>query len=492
MRIGTWTRGRFRRLIALAFTVFFLSPATGNASLDTDYEHPLLKELSLNSLDVVLSVQGPPKSVAGDLNLELPEVVTESSPLFLPGFVQADSQVALRNAMLAFCQTRNIACRFVLGTAETETSSSSAAVVETSTMTLVQQFAKSTSDAVLVIQAQVIDEFTIDQGVGSTMVETPQGRERLVDFRPERNTGRILFAQSFLFDRETGIRLWSRRAPDYPSTNRLTERHAFLRYGVVSKSNDTKNLARESAQAFTNAFFATFPKTEKFDDGEARAKLKTVDRRLIEARLNLADRRPLALHLDVGWTRMSFALPATLFDDTALPTIDPNSLTPNGILTARANLTLFGDERLMWNLAVPIYADLNPGFTRSYYQDEPLDDRGLNARPRLINLQYESMFGWGLEASSGLRFLLSHSFMVSTMLGVFYDSVSIDVSPPELKVPSHISRFGLVGGGEITYFGPSGPENGFFTATMRVKTGFDSEGYWILDPIFTLGAGILL
>ena len=167
-------------------------------------------------------------------------------------------------------------------------------------------------------------------------------------------------------------------------------------------------------------------------------------------------------------------------------------MTPNGVLTARANLTLFGEDKWLWNFAVPLYSDFSAGFARSYYQDEPLENQGLNARPRLVNIQYESLFGWGLEASSGLRFLLSHSWMLSTLVGAFYDNVSIVVSPSEIKVPNNISRFGIVGSSEITYFGPSGPEKGYFSATMRLKTGFDSEGYWILDPIFTLGAGILL
>ncbi|MEE2901818.1 MAG: hypothetical protein VYC39_05785 [Myxococcota bacterium] len=478
------------RSIALAFGLTCFFPAIGFASLGTDYEHPLVQELSIRSLDVIVSIQGPPKRVSGDLTLELPPVVTLSSPVFLSGFVQADSQSALREAIKVFCDGRKIECNFVIGAAGTSTSSS--AIVETSTKTLAQHISQSSADAVLIIQANVVDEFTIDRGVGNTILETPQGREWVQDFRPESSQGRLFLAQGFLFDCETGIRLWSRRAPEFPSTNRLRARDPFLKYGMTSNTDNQELLAVESAKAFSDAFLSTLPMTEPFDDQESRAKLRTIDRHLIEARLQLADRKPVGLYFDVGWTRLSFALPATLFDDTALPNIDPNSLTPNGVLTARANLTLFSEDRWLWNFAVPVYSDFSAGFARSYYQDEPLENQGLNARPRLVNIQYESLFGWGLEASSGLRYLLSQSWMFSTLFGAFYDNVSIVVSPSEIKVPSNISRFGVVGSGEITYFGPSGPENGYFTAAMRLKTGFDSQGYWILDPIFTLGAGILL
>ena len=489
-RIVSVNRLKFSLLSALA--CLFLLPSSSLASLDTDYEHPLAKNLSIQSLDIVVSVQGPPKKAVGDFDLKLPSVLSDESRLFLPGFVEQSGQAALRNAIGDFCNARKIACSFVSGASASLTSSTTVSLVESSTTTLSSLLPYSTADAVLIVQAYVVDEFTVDQGAGNTVVETPQGRELLPDFRPELRRGRLYLAQGFLFDRETGIRLWSRRAPDYPSTNRLTVRHPFLKYGLVSDDKDKDTVVSESAIAFTQAFFSTFLRTEKFDDSDSRTKLRTVDRRLIEAKLRLADQRPFALQLEVGWTRLSFALPATLFGDTSLPEVGPESVTPNGIFTARPSLTLFADNESLWNVAVPVYMDLNPGFARTYYQDEPRENVGLNARPRLVNVQYEGLFGWGLEGSFGLRFLVHQSLMVSTMFGLFFDSLSLTVAPAELAIPNNISRFGALGSGEVTYFGQDGPENGFFSAAIRLKTGFDSQGFWILDPIFTLGAGILL
>jgi len=463
----------------LGLLVVVLSPALSSASTVSyrDFENENLAGLRLKRLDVAISIAGPPRVLGTVFDLPAPAPTTYNSIIWNAAVQDGATAAAVRNAIAARFTKAGFEVSFRL-------------VNSTSTLTVSSVRADSSADAILIVRGISADEFVIDRGVGTKIIETPQGRERVRDYLPETRHGRLIVGQAFLFDRRTGIRLWSRQAPDYPKTKRLRTGHPFLKHGHVGKETGTE-LANLAAEGFVSGLFVGFPKVQSSESSQARGRINATD--LDQEYLTQAfwDKSPLALELGLGWSYGQFALPLTLFDEE-LPALGSDTITPNGLLRLRPQISFFTNSEWVWNMAIPFVILPERNLQRTYFRDEPKSNIGLNGRDHHADISVNGLFGFGGELSTGPVIVFEKQYLVSPLLGIFIERWQFDVRPGEVLTQDSMLRMGAFLGGDVTYF-PGGLDGSLFIRGQgQFRAGLDNSATFLWGLNVTFGAGILL
>lgn len=344
-------------------------------------------------------------------------------------------------------------------------------------------------DAVLVVRVVPVDEFHLDFGTGTRVERTALGRERIKDFRPVRHDGRLIVGQAFLFDRRTGLRLWTRQTPDYPELGRLTPKHPFLAYGYVHRDQQTPlprtaELAARATAAFVGAVLADFPAPQAGVAG-AREALEAIDIELEQTVQRFRDQTHVGLEISGSWGMEPAQLEVSLFDAELAP-LDTGAVIPGGVPRVSPQLTVLTRSNLMWSIAVPITIAPS-GFERVVHIDAPEGE----TVDRTSVLRIEQVIGFGAELQLGTSLRLTQTTLLIPRGGIFGEVWSIDASPSVVLQNSTRVRLGVLGGADLMML--SDPDGWFFGRLgIGGRLGADIEGAFIYGFQLSLGVGVLL
>lgn len=454
------------------------SACAGVGMTERAYERDILPDLALRSLDVVVVAKGPPISTGTALDISPFEVPQRTT--VLPSDVSAQKTEAALVATLARdLQSAGFEVRMIHAAGGDREASPPAPlpVVETSTTVLSSTTSEvriaqpraapepvdegppsaplpsgtrlqdlldaSKADGVLVVRVVVVDEFHLHEPsepspqldeAGQVIARTP-GKSYPV-------RGRLLIGQAFLFDRKTGLRLWSRQLPNMPDGGKILKGHPILRFGFVQpdKTALEENVkAERAADRFVDAMFAEFPRAQEGTPA-ARVALDAVD---VEAEIreqSFFDESRVLLDVEIGWAAEGSGSELKL-DDEPLPSVGTGAVSPYGIGRVGARLGYMTTSA--WIFSVGAQFGFAPGsFNRSYHRDTR--DLGIGGLDRSAAVTIDGANTYLAEVSLGRGFLLADSLLLVPALDLFIDVWSVDAAP-EVVVPdrSHLR----IGGG---------------------------------------------
>lgn len=346
----------------------------------------------------------------------------------------------------------------------------------------------STADAVLVVRAVPVDRFTLDVGSGTRWEETSLGREQVRDSRPVSHEGRLLVGQAFLFERTSGVRLWSRQTPGYPDDGRLSAGHPFLASGYVQAADEAPApgivRATASARAFGRTILDGFPKAREGTE-EARQALTSLDARAVAERDAFFDAPHWALELGAGWGGESSQLDVTL-DQEPLASLGPGATTPVGMLRLAPRVAYIAPGGMLYALTVPI-ALAPSSFGRSYVRDNamPTSEDG----DRAVRVSVGGVTAVGAQAEVGRVFALRSDLFLVPRGGAFVDAWIVDASPaPWVEADTRVRVGATVGFdvwlrvGDLVYLRGGGDG----------RLGGDVAGGVVVGGALSVGAGLLL
>lgn len=315
-----------RFLWAAVWAALNLHCAGGAALNPRSFERPGLAEIRLQSV-AVLAVVTPAVKLGG--------ARLEAAKPFPPPRLQAplsdgrpldgESASALVTALQRTLKSRG----FEVSAAPAEGPSLSAAL------------ASVTTDAVLVVRAVPLEGLVVLQDDAATQVLDPgAGADGFAGLPVGDSTGRavpgrLFLGQAFLFDRATGVRLWSRQLPGMPSDRALRSGVALLDYGVWGPSAaalDAPTLAQRAGQAFASKLLEGSP-APSVGSELGRVELGRVDAEAEARREAFFDRSHLLVEVGTGWT-FEQVESATSLDDSALPGLSTGDLAPVGAWSA--------------------------------------------------------------------------------------------------------------------------------------------------------------
>lgn len=502
-----------KKLLALALLTIACAACAGGGArnVERSYTRAGLGELPLRTVDVYVFVSGPPRTAAGELDVKTFEPPSQDEQL-APGSADEATTRALIARVRAELDARGFTARIsspLDGDASPATTFTSSVATSTAVVaheaieapgaartqtsrTIAELRAESEADAVLIVRAVPVDSFNIDFGSGTKIETTALGRERVQDVRPVQYDGRLMLGQMFLFDRRTGLRLWTRQVPDFPDGGRLTENHPFLQYGYVAGPSSggvppAEQRAEPAARAFAAKMLADFPKAGA-GNAEARAKLDSTDAAVEDQLQSFFDEGHFALEVDArfqhGPSKMELEL-----NGQALPSLGTGALSPNGFFVVVPRVSYIAAGGWTFGVAVPI--GLAPGsFSRTYHRDAAMSGGTLagddNAR---VEIGGGSMFG--VDLTAGPTLVLSPSMFLLPHGGIFYESVSFDASPSSVVRDASRSRFGVLGGADLR-IRASATSAFFGRAGAGLRVGYDLSGSPAFGVDLSAGVGVIL
>lgn len=481
---------------------------------ERSFARPEADRVRLQTLDVVVVSAGPPR-IAG----ERFEVRGFDPPQLDQPLIAGAEDAATRDALLHALAKRLRASGYrvqlrAAGSAEapaevppavtsTLAGSSTAAVaaaptpgeprsrepvsVLTAEQTLRDVLESSRADGVLVVRVVPVDELTIDEGTGTRFEDTPLGREQVRDYKPVRKEGRVLVGQAFLFDRSSGLRLWSRQAPSFPDDGRLTPRHPFLSFGFLAEgaAPGDKERAERAAERFTAAMLTGFP-AAKAGDPEARLALDALDperERRVQAFLDVSH---WVFGLDAGYgfeqAKLDVSLDAQVIDE-----LDAGAILPSGLLRLRPRVEYLSTGAFIFGIAVPIsYAPSS--FGRTYHRDNPAPDL-MDPSDRTTHVSVGGVTSYGLELLAGRFISAGDKLAIVPHAGAFAEFWRIEREPASSVSSGQHLRIGGQLGGELWLRSSSAP---FGRIGLDGRVGLDLEGGVFVGLGLTLGVGLLL
>jgi hypothetical protein len=479
-------------LIALLASFALFGCAAVQRNTERTFARPGLERVPLETLDVVVVAAGPPRASGTSLDVKV------FSPPGLDDAVGATREdAATRDAIARELQGALAAdgYRFELlmprlsATASISTRTSSlASATSTPTQprpkdqplspgtTLRQLLAASQADAILVVRAVPIDSFFIDVGTGIRFDNTDLGRQRVEDFRPVPRVGRLLAGQAFLFDRRTGLRLWTKQLPDFPEGGRLTPGHPFLAYGFVHDPEkgppplpDARALP--AAQAFVGKMFDDFPRSHP-GTVEARQELTRVDLDREEREQAFFDTAHLSFDLGPSWSLEHAQLSGSL-GGQAIPDLGTNVVAPSGIVHLVPRLAYVAPGGWTFALSVPFgYAPSS--FQRSYQRDNPMKN-AMDPQDRIAAVSVDGTHTVGIEGAMGWARPIGPHFTLVPGGGAFVDFWSANASPATVITNAGTTRLGLFGGADLWYR-PAEDSALFVRFSGSLRLGFDIGG----------------
>jgi hypothetical protein len=498
--------------------------ASARVSTERSYVRPNLDKLKLETIDLVVVAAGPPRAAGVTMDVHGFDPPALDKALLAGGEDEA-THVELARAVAERLGFAGYAVSLILranpssealsvrSAPRTETSTSVATTnpeIATATSapslppprapaavpgltgetTLADLLKKSTADAVLVVRVVPIDSFYVDLGTGTRTQVTELGRERIEDVRPAARQGRLLLGQAFLFDRETGLRLWTKQLPDYPEGGRLVPNHRFLQYGLMYEPNQSAappaERAAPAADRFTKAMFKDFPAAHPGSD-EARRALAAVDVEQESEREQFLDRGHLSIDVGAAWGAENARLEGQL-GGTAIPNLGTGAVAPAGIVRLVPRAFYLAPGGLALSLAFPVgYAP--SGFSRSYERDNPT----LNAadpNDRAATVKVSSTTTFGAVATIGSARFWTPTILYIPNVGLYGDVFSAKASPASvIGSPTH-TRIGAQGGLDVLIRTENTPFYGRLAGNL--KLGLDLGGPLTYGIELVASAGLFL
>lgn len=348
--------------------------------------------------------------------------------------------------------------------------------------------ARTTADGVLVVRAVPVDRFVVDMGTGTRWEVTALGREQVRDARPVALEGRLLVAQAFLFERASGVRLWSRQSPDYPADGRLTPTHPFLKSGYVQAAGEAPApaivRATASARALGRTLLDGFPAAREGDPG-ARAELLALDAAVLAESDAFFDASHWFFELGAGWGSETSELTMTLGDEELEP-LGPGATTPFGVPRIAPRVGWIAPGGTMLLATIPI--GLAPSsFGRTYVRDNP--DRTPIDADRAVRVEVGGVTAIGAQVEVGRLMSLSPSLFLVPRGGAFVDAWIVDAVPaPWVEADTRIRAGGALGLDVWWRLG----ESAYVRGGGDVRLGGDVSGGLVFGGALTVAAGLLL
>jgi hypothetical protein len=468
---------------------------------ERSYVRGELDDLELKSLDVVIVAKGPPLAAPEFLEIVPFEAPDRTTALG----AEADDPTmreALAVALAKDLTARGFAVHFA-GAAEAPPVASS--TVASSTVgaafalpgeahlashlapgsTLEDLRLSSTADGILVVRAVMVDFFHLHEPA-KTLPRLPgdTGVPRQQPGRVYRVSGRLLIGQAFLFDRKTGVRLWSRQLPDFPEGGKILEKHPILGYGFVQQDRaaiSDEQKAELAAPPFVASMLGEFPRAH---DGkaEARAALDAVD---VEAELReeqFFDDSKFMLELEASYAGERSGSDLVL-DGEALPSVGTGAVSPNGIARGGFRVGYLAPSALVFSVAGQ-FGFASSSFARSYHRDSEVGTLDRNA-----SVTIDGTKTFGAELGVGYLILLSESLMLLPGGDVFLDAWAVDAAPSNVVEKRTHLRIGI--GLDLDLLWSLTP---WFFARLGVggRGGFDTGGPGLVGGSLSLGAGVFL
>lgn len=346
----------------------------------------------------------------------------------------------------------------------------------------------SEADAVLVVRAVPVDAFTIDVGVGTRWIDTPLGREQVRDFRPVRSEGRLMVGQAFLFERTSGVRLWSRQAPDYPADGRLIRSHPFLASGYVQAEGEpaAPDIVRATAasRAFARTILSGLPRPRQ-GRVEARAALSSLDAQRVAARDAFFDEGHLLLDVSAGWGGETSDVDVTL-GEAPLEPLGAGAVTPLGMPHVAPRLSWLAPGGALY--AATLTLGVAPSsFGRTYWQDNPqlttVDSH------RAVRLSVGGVTSVGGQFDYGRVFAVSADVFLVPTLGAYFDVWTLDAAPAPFVDDGVRLRVGAALGGEAWL---RLTEQWYLRGGASGRVGGDLAGGLTVGGALSLGLGLML
>ncbi len=452
------------------------------------FERPGLADVSLQRLAVAVVAAGPPRIADTTFAVRGFAPPQRGEPLLL-GTEDPETRDALAFALDGHLRRAGYDVELhssVHGRSSTTATTAVGRRLEVST-TLDQILGATEADAVLIVRVVPVDEFHLDFGTGTRVETTALGRERIKDFRPVKHQGRLLVGQAFLFDRRTGLRLWTRQAPDYPEVGRLTPKHPFLRYGYVHRDKeaalpDTPVLAERATAAFVKRAFGEFPAPQQGTTA-GRDALEAVDVALESSIQRFRDDTHVAIEVSGRWGMEPAQLEINLAEELELDPLDTGAVAPGGLPRVAPQLSILTQSGLVWSFGVPItIAPAN--FERVIHLDDPTGDR-------TAVLSVKSLFGFGAELQLGGSFHLAETIMLVPRGGLFADIWLIEAAPSSVLVNTTRARVGALAGLDLILRAAA---DSLLYGRLGVdgRLGADLEGALLYGFQLSLGVGLLL
>lgn len=483
---------------------------------ERDFARAGADDVPLRSLELVVVVAGPPRvaedtfavrgfappvdgtpliegaehastrdALAGELARQLRaagfdvRVRTAAAPVVVP------APVAVRTASTASVATASAAPMVT-------TLPASAAVTLTAALSAADDLSAvrntSDADAVLVVRAVPVDAFTVDVGVGTRWIDTPLGREQVRDFRPVRTEGRLMVGQAFLFERTSGVRLWSRQAPDYPSDGRLIRSHPFLASGYVQGEGEpaAPEIVRATAasRAFARTILSGLPRA-RVGRVEARVALTSLDAERIAARDAFFDEGHLLVDVSAGWGGESSDVDVTL-GETLLEPLGAGAVTPLGMPRVAPRVSWLAPGGALY--AATLTLGVAPSsFGRTYWQDNPL--LTTVDTHRAIRLSVGGVTSVGGQLDYGRVFAVGAQVFIVPTLGAYFDVWTLDAAPDPFVDSGVRLRVGAALGGEAWL---RLSEQWYLRGGASGRVGGDLSGGLTVGGALSLGVGLML
>ncbi len=357
----------------------------------------------------------------------------------------------------------------------------------------------SEADAVLVIRAVPVDAFyiveTVDQlGAQDSGFGLIAG-QAVLQTQSVLRTGRLLVGQAFLFDRKTGLRLWTRQRPDFPDDGRLLSDAKLFDYGVRTPKGGSEMMpadkAAQAAQAFVNAMLKKLPDAHSGTEA-ARVALATIDPQQEGATQSFLDEGHYVLQLDGSWSAETAGLDVQLGVDAQEPTretLGTAALAPKGVYRVTPRFGYLSPGGFLFSVGVPLGFAPN-AFERTYFRDNPNRNDGDpdDIGTRLTLGQPSQM---GLEVSGEYSYILTPTIFLRAGGGLFGDLWTFDASPLGVVSTDKIYRYGGFAQAGVTLrYSDSSPV--FLHGTTRGRLGWASVGPVVTGLDLILGLGLFL
>jgi hypothetical protein len=350
--------------------------------------------------------------------------------------------------------------------------------------TLADALAASEADAVLVVRGLGVDEFGVfDTKQSQRFIELGSGEAaREVVGKPLPRTGRLIVGQAFLFDRDTGLRLWSRQIPDYPIEGKLLPNDPFFAYGFVQERGaselDASVKAEKAAEAFVPAILDGFPAPHAGDEA-ALADLDTEALARTAERDAFYDGAHWLVEVGTGWSLSNASIGAQLVRDAQdpmggdvveVPPLGAGELLPSGVfrfLQPRATLIFPGGFTMSGHLE---YGAIPGSFRRTLVAPaaDPNADFDQFAE---LEVSGGDAVGFGLDF--GYAYWQSDRLLFLPQLGLGWELLNFD-DPNRLLEDSTLDRPFMRGDLGLVWF-PSQGLGLYLRPTLGFRVGWQIE-----------------
>lgn len=463
----------------------------GAAPTDHAFARRELDALPFERLEVVLSV-GTATSSGDPFDAEPPPTPTWTGGVALPGESVAET-AALARALATELAGRGFVGRVVSSATVAVpfggagASASRGPLARDATVSSVAL--EGDADVVLVVRALPLDRFYVDRGEGFRIVETPLGREQVVELQAEPREGRLYVAQAFAFERTSGVRVWSRQAPGYPTEGHIPPRHPFLAMGWVAPPNAPTPTFGERATRggppFATALFDGLPAPHP-GDAAVRAELAGIDPVKAEAEARYFERGQLTLDLAAGWHGANQGADLALFGGAA-GALDTAAWSPRGAVRGQLRLGYVTSSAWFFGISGSV-ARADSGLSRVYV-DPRVRFVGVAGQSGGAALTTHGATSVGGALEVGPAFVFDGRVVVIPRGSAWVEVTALDATPSALVIDPTRASFGVGAGLEAWW---TFDERFFARGSGEVRAGVATAGPASVQGLLLFGVGARL